>query len=173
MSHIRNARRAVSYGSAVLFSLLGCAAAAAAGGGLRTVTVDDTVLGMNAFTLNIPADWKFVGLILRPGGCYGPSVPADGLSFSAVAPDGIDAAMKLPGAQWSWASDGTSPQGAKCAPIAIDSAAGFLLNIAVPHIHPTAQILGIVPLTPAMQQNLDTQKKQLAANSNFGPMQMI
>ena len=177
MRQICKPRHPLSCGAAALFfcfSLLGCygAAAAAGDGGMRTVSVNDTALNMNAFTISIPADWKFVGLILRPHGCYGPSVPADGLSYSAVAPDGINAAMKLPGAAWSWSSDGTSPQGPKCAPISIDSAAGFLLNIAVPHIHPTAQILGIDPLTPQMQQNLEAQRRQLAANS-FGPMQMI
>lgn len=138
--------------------------------GTRTVEINDPVLNMNAFTVNIPANWKFVGLILRPHGCYGPSTPGDGLSYSAVAPDGVTASIQLPGAQWSWSSDGTSPQGPKCAPIPIDSAVGYLLNIAVPHIHPTARILGVQPLPAPMQQNLAGWRQQAAASDvSYGP----
>ncbi len=133
------------------------------GSGTRSVEINDPVLNMNAYTLKIPANWKFIGMILGPHGCYGPSTPADGMSYSAVAPDGVNAAMQLPGAQWMWSSDGTSPEGPKCAPIAINSATAFLLNIAVPHIHPTARILGIEPLSSKEQQGLEEARRQQAA----------
>lgn len=140
-------------------------------GGTRTVEINDPVLNMNAFTLKIPANWKFIGMILRPQGCYGPAVPADGISYSAVAPDGVNAVMQLPGAHWMWSSDGTSPQGRQCAPIAINSATAFLLNIAVPHIHPTAQIIGIQPLSSQEQQGLEeARRRQAAMDTNSGQL---
>jgi len=171
-------RRLVA-GTAVLFVFFGFAglferrAYARENGATRTVQINDPVLNMNAFTLQIPANWKFIGLLLRPHGCYAPAIPADGLSYSAVAPDGVTASMQLPGAQWSWSSDGTSPQGPKCAPISINSAVGFLLNIAVPQIHPTARILSIQPLPPQQQQGLEQWRRQAAATDiNSGQLRI-
>ena len=161
-------RSVFSSGVAVLALLLSSpffSVAQASWSGTRSVTIADPGANMTAFTLEIPSNWKFVGTILRPAGCHAPAVPADGVSYSAVAPDGVTALMQLPGAQWDWASDGTSPQGPKCHPIAINSAAGFLLNIAIPNIHPSSKILGLLPLTPQMQQGLDAQRRQLQAQS--------
>jgi hypothetical protein len=106
-----------------------------------------------------------LGTILRPGGCHAPSVPADGLSFTAVSPDNVTASMQLPGAHWSWASDGSNPEGKNCGVVDINTAAGFLLNIAAPNIHPSAKIIGVVPLTPQMQQGLKGQQQALQARA--------
>src|SRR5579871_6699565 len=59
--------------------------------GGRSEAVNDPGLDERAFTITVPASWKFKGLILRPGGCYGPTVPADGLSYTELAPDGYTA----------------------------------------------------------------------------------
>ncbi|MBV9760362.1 MAG: hypothetical protein JO340_07360 [Acidobacteriaceae bacterium] len=159
-----------------VFSIGGCfvpTVYAKGSSGTRTVEINDSALNMNAFTLKIPADWKFVGMILRPHGCYAPMVPADGMSYSAVAPDGVNAVMQLPGAHWAWSSDGTSPEGRQCAPIAIDSATAFLLNIAVPHIHPTARIIGIQPLSAQDQQGLEeARRRQASMDMNNGQLHM-
>src|SRR5580698_1131887 len=74
--------------------------AASAAGDTRTVTVDDPAVQMHAFTLTVPRDWKVTGMIARPGGCHGPSVAADGLTYTELAPDGITATEKLPGVTW-------------------------------------------------------------------------
>ena len=132
--------------------------------GGRTMDVKDPALGETAFTVAVPSGWRSIGLILRPGGCYHPNVPADGLSYTVMAPDGYTAIGQLPGAGWSWSSDAINPAGAKCAPMAIDSAAVFLLNIAVPNMHPDATNVQLVPPTPQMQQNLANAQRQ--ANQN-------
>ncbi len=172
-----NVSRKLLGGTAALlafFSIGGCFAQTAyadGSSGTRTVEINDSVLNMNAYTLKVPANWKFIGLLLRPHGCYGPMVAADGMSYSAVAPDGVNAVMQLPGAQWMWSTDGTSPQGRQCAPIAINSATAFLLNIAVPHIHPTARIIGIQPLSPQDQQGLEeARRRQAAMDINSGQL---
>lgn len=126
---------------------------------------------MTAFTVQVPDGWKFVGTILRPHGCHAPGLPADGLSYAAVAPDRVTATMQLPGASWSWASDGSSPMGPKCGSIDITSAAAFLLNIAVPMMHPTAKILEVVPLSAKMQQGIEAARRQMEANAS-GPGHM-
>jgi hypothetical protein len=136
--------------------------------GGRTMDIKDPGLGETAFTVPVPSGWRAVGLILRPGGCYRPNIAADGLSYTVLAPDGYTAIGQLPGAGWNWASDGSNPAGPKCAPMAINSAAVFLLNIAVPNMHPDATNVQLVPPTPQMQQTLANAQRQ--ANQNgVGP----
>jgi hypothetical protein len=123
-------------------SLVAAAPSPAADQNTRTEKVIDPANNETAFTVQVPAGWSFVGTILRPGGCHAPQVAADGLSFSELAPDHVTADMQVPGSHWAWASDGSNPEGPKCKPINITTATGFLLNIAIPNMHPTAKILG-------------------------------
>ena len=63
----------------------------------RAGEIKDPALGETAYTTTIPSGWRFVGTILRPGGCYRPAVAADGLSYTVLAPDGYTAVGQLPG----------------------------------------------------------------------------
>ena len=141
--------------------------------GGHTSKVEDPAFGETAFTVGVPAGWKFVGAILRPHTCYGPSIPADGLSYTVLAPDGYTAIGQMPGSSWAWQSDGSNPQGPKCAPIGIDSAAGFLLNIAVPNIHPDATNVAFVPNTPQMQAKLESARAQFAQPGPGGTHRLL
>jgi hypothetical protein len=131
----------------------------------QKVSVADKAVGMTAFTVEIPSGWKYAGMILRPGGCHAPAVPALGLSFSTVGPDGITAYSSLPGVSWDWVSDGTSLEGPKCKPINITTAAGFLLNIVIPNMRPDARNITVLPLPPQMQAGLAAQRQNLQAQS--------
>jgi hypothetical protein len=116
---------------------------------------------MTAFTIDVPNGWKFAGTILRPAGCHAAAYPAAGLSYSMVSPDGISAYMGLPGVSWTSSSNGTNFQGPRCpSNMNIDSAAGLLLNIAVPQLHPNAKSVNLVPLNPKMQAALATNSEQ-------------
>jgi hypothetical protein len=130
-------------------------------GGTRKAEIKDPANDETAFTVDVPSGWKFVGAILRPRGCHAPATAADGLSYTSLGQDGVTATGQLPGVSWGWASDGISPQGPKCQPVNITSAAGFLLNIAVPNIHPNAKIIGIVPLSEKMQAGLEAQRRNM------------
>jgi hypothetical protein len=142
--------------------------------GTQEVEVKDPANRETAFTLQVPADWKFVGTILRPRGCHAAATPADGLSFTVLSPDGVSAIGQLPGVTWSWASDGTSPLGPRCQPVNITTAAAFLLNIATPNMHPYAKIIGIVPLSEKMQAGLEAQRSKMqAAGSNAHSRQLL
>jgi hypothetical protein len=140
----------------------------------RTGEIKDPALGETAYTTTIPSGWRFVGTILRPGGCYRPAVAADGLSYTVLAPDGYTAVGQLPGSSWSSTSNGNSSsggpgaQGQKCEPVTIDSAAGFLLNIAVPNMHPNATKVTLVPPTPQMQSNLERMRREAAQSPTYG-----
>jgi hypothetical protein len=139
-----------------------------------TGQIKDPAVGETAYTTAVPSGWKFVGVILRPGGCYRPAVAADGLSYTVLAPDGYTAIGQLPGSSWSSSSNGNSssnnpnPQGSKCEPVAINSAAGFLLNIAVPNMHPNATKVTLVPPTPQMQSNLERMRREAAQSPTYG-----
>ena len=87
-------RMGYATGAAVFLTILvACGRGAQAGGsgtapkvavswsGSHTVEVKDPAEGETAFRIDVPSDWKFVGTILRPGGCHGPATPADGLSY--------------------------------------------------------------------------------------------
>jgi hypothetical protein len=130
--------------------------------------VTDPALNMTAFDVTIPAGWKFTGMIERIGGCHGTEVPADGLAFTALAPDGVTAIEKLPGTSWGWASDGTSGLNPKCGPVKIHTAAEYLLNIAVPNLRPDAKNIAVVPFTPELKETLANANRQAQAQAPQG-----
>ena len=136
-------------------------------------TVIDGAVNMPAFTVQIPSGWRFAGMMLRPGGCHPPAVPAYGLSYTALAPDGVTAYEGLPGVSWAWASDGSNPTSAKCAAINITSASAFLLNIVVPNMRPDAKNISVVPLPQAMQSGLQAQQQALAAKATANGRQTV
>jgi hypothetical protein len=167
-----------SWVGGVLLSILGLAAggseaiAAAGWTSTRTVEVDDPQDGMTAFTLAVPAGWKFGGEIIRDTSCHGRGA---GLKTTTQAPDGTAIAY-LPGVRWVWT---TAPlmretmARARCPAVDIDTAAGFLLNIAVPNLRANAVIKAVLPLEPAGQASIAAQQAESrrgteAAASRYG-----
>lgn len=138
--------------------------------GTRPAQVPDPVYGMTAYTVNVPTGWRFAGKLLRPGGCHPAPTPAAGLSYVSESPDGLTAFAQLPGVSWTWTSNGSNMLGPKCpSNIPIDSAAGLLVNIAVPNLHPRATSVEIKPLSQANQDAIKNNNLQLAAQSrSFG-----
>lgn len=122
--------------------------------------VKDPAYGTTAITINTPIGWKFVGTILRPAGCHPPAFPAAGLSYTALSPDGITAFEMLPGSTWSWTSNGYNVTGPKCpSNMNIDTADAFLLNIAIPNLHPDAKVVAVLP-NPQSTQDWLAQRNQ-------------
>jgi hypothetical protein len=166
-------------------SPMGDGAASGSGGGSaasadsqdwsQTVTkpVTDPALNMTAYTVHIPAGWKFTGMIERIPGCHGTQIAADGLVFTALAPDGVTAIEKLPGTTWGWASDGTSGANPKCGPVKINTAAEYLLNIAIPNLRPDAKNISVVPFTPEMKTMLARAQQQAQSNGPQGMKQSV
>jgi hypothetical protein len=137
--------------------------------GTHTEPVKDPGLNETAFTVTVPNGWKYVGTILRPGGCHAPALPADGLSWTALSPDGVSAVGQMPGSSWMWESDGSNPTGPKCPAIDITTANAYLLNVAVPNVHPDATHIEVEPLQANELQVLAHQKEQDAnAPPTFG-----
>jgi hypothetical protein len=134
--------------------------------GTHKAEITDPQYQMTAFTLDVPAGWKFAGTIARDPGCHsgGP-----GLKFTMQSPDGGTAIAALPGMYWSWTTSASLKKimdTQHCPAIDIDSAAGFLVNIAVPNLRPHAKIVAVLPLGPAGQAALADQlekKRQQSA----------
>ncbi len=140
---------------------------AAAVGGTRKVEVADPQYQMTAYSLEIPSDWKFAGTIARDPGCHAKGAS---LKYTAESADGLTGMIMMPGVTWSWSG---SPQMQKimtsshCPPVDLDSAAAFLLNIAVPNLHPNAKVVAVLPLLPegqaALASQLEKARQQNAA----------
>ena len=134
----------------------------------RKADVQDSQYQMTAYTLDVPAGWKFAGTIARVGGCHGSGAA---LKYTMQSPDGQTALARLPGVTWSWNSSEQrrkSMEQAHCPGIDIDSAASFLVNIAVPNIHPGAKVIQVLPLEAEGQASLAKQlEQQKSQNANM------
>jgi hypothetical protein len=133
----------------------------------RKVEIDDPHYQMTAYTLEIPSDWKFAGTIARDPGCHANGAS---LKYTVQSPDGLSAFVMMPGVTWNWSSSPSMQKimaSTHCAAIDINSAAGFLVNIAVPNMHPDGKIEKVLPLgqegQAALASQLAKQKEQNAA----------
>jgi hypothetical protein len=88
---------------------LGLAVPAAGAGGTRTETVPDTTLNnMPAYTVTLPANWHFQGVLLQGAG-LGKCPPYPEGVWRATSPDGLSVVESLPTMAWVY---GTGPQAA-------------------------------------------------------------
>lgn len=128
--------------------------------GTRRVEISDPQYQMTAYTMEVPTNWKFAGIVARNPGCHATGAA---LKYTMESADGQSAVILLPGVTWSWSS---SPQMQKimenqhCPGVEIASAASFLVNIAVPNIRPNAKIVAVLPLKPEGQKTLADQLAQ-------------
>ncbi len=127
----------------------------------------DPVYQMTAATLQIPSGWKFAGAVVREPGCHSSGA---GLKYTAQSQDGLTAMVLLPGSAWSWSGDAGMQkimEQQHCPGIDIDSAAKFLINIAVPNLRPNAKVVEVLPLLPqgqaALADQLQKAREQNAA----------
>jgi hypothetical protein len=156
----------IGFASALVATAV-CSPTASASAGTRKVQVADPQYQMTAYTVDIPASWKFAGTIARVPGCHGNGAA---IKYTAQSTDGLSAVAVMPGAAWSWASSPAmqkSMQATNCAAIDIDNAASFLVNIVVPNLRPGAKVVAMLPLKPegqaSLAEQLDKARQQNAA----------
>jgi hypothetical protein len=114
--------------------------------GVHSVDIADPDYRMTAFTVAVPNGWKFAGEVARDVSCHGKGA---GLKTMSAGPDGLSAVGFLPGFRWNWSTSVFQREAmanSRCPGIDIDSAAAFLVNIAVPNMHPRATIVSVQPL---------------------------
>jgi hypothetical protein len=155
-------RRTLYFAAACL--ALACSSSSPAGAASRSkkVSVTDPVYdGMEAATLEIPANWLFAGTVARPPGCpsSGPAV-----KYTAQSPDGLTALELLPGYGWTWSSDANFTrmlQRQHCEVYSFLTAAELLKKVALPKLRPDAELISIEPPKPEIQAKLDAQLAQM------------
>jgi hypothetical protein len=152
--------------ASIMVSAAVCSPVASAAG-TRKVEVADPQYQMTAYTVDIPASWKFAGTIARAPGCHSNGAA---IKYTAQSTDGLSAVAVMPGAAWSWASSPAmqkSMEATNCAAIDIDNAASFLVNIVVPNLRPGAKVVAMLPLKPegqaSLAEQLDKARQQNAA----------
>jgi hypothetical protein len=154
-------------GSGAFSLAIGATFVAASSHSVRMVEVVDPQYQMKAMSISIPDGWKFAGTVARAPGCHG---AGPGVKYIAQSPDGGTAFEVLPGVTWHWTSNISKQQvwaSMNCPVVEIQTAADFLLAIAVPMLHPNAKIISVGPLLAAgvatLAQQLDQARQQNAA----------
>ncbi len=83
----------------------GAVAGAVPSGGTRIVSIFDPNLNMRAYSLTVPAEWIFVGMVEQGTPCAVGAFPV----LRLMAPDGLTGMKLLPRLDWAW-SDGRNYQ---------------------------------------------------------------
>ena len=132
--------------------------------GVRSVEADDPKFQMAAFTLAVPADWKFAGEMGQSaaGTCHQGN---RGLKFTMQSPDGLYRILSLPGVEWVEQVTGM-PRNARrlgCPYIEIVSAADFIANILLPQMQPGARIISVQGPGPTLRETM-SKRYEIAMN---------
>jgi len=143
---------------------------------MHSVEIDDPEMGgMRAATLQIPADWRFGGAIVRNGGCHGNGA---WVQYSAQSPDGMLAVEVYPSFVWRNTGQVSQPRNISpmiarsfapprypCSPLDMESAAEFLEHVVLPNLRPWAAVTNIGPLGADGQEALRQRLETLRQNS--------
>jgi hypothetical protein len=157
MTRFMNQKSRFAVAAAALLTCCCATAAQVSWTGTRKAEIADPQYQMTAYTLEVPTGWKFAGTIARNPGCH---ASGPGLKYTIQSPDGLTAMAFLPGTTWSWTSSASMQkimEQQHCPGVDIDSAASFLINIAVPNLHPNVKIVAVLPLLPEGQAALAAQ----------------
>ncbi len=154
---------ALRYGLSAAVAVMasaGANATAASWSSVHSVDVTDPQYQMTAYSVGVPSGWKFAGQVVRDPGCHSRGAS---LKTTTESPDGQTAIAYMPGFRWDWTTDVFQREAAEkshCPNIDIDSAASFLVNIAVRNMHPRAAIVSVTALDAAAQASLTSQLEQ-------------
>jgi len=138
---------------------------------MRTVEILDPGLQMRAGTQQVPADWKFAGIIDRTGGCHSNGAQ---VKVSMQSPDGLTGMQVHPGYVWS---EATSEQMARnmerrgCPSVSFTTARDFLSQVVLPMLRPHATVDSIDPPSAEGQEQIDRDLQRMQANAEREAMQ--
>jgi hypothetical protein len=132
---------------------------------VRRENIADPNLQMNAYTVTVPAGWKFDGVFVAGSSC----VPLPYPVFRTDSPDGLTEIRRLPRLDWSWSNSRFKPpQQAGCLNLKEElSAQDFVkyligvLKVGYVRDFPVPQAL-----TEALQRSVDQYNALLAQNAS-------
>jgi len=130
---------------------------------LTTGTIaDPTLNGMKAFTVTIPAGWKFQGTVLRGPECSQISVPV----FRAYSPDGLSEMRLLPAFSWSFHPAIKMQTAAGCLPIEHTLTAAQFMDHFVELIPGGVHVVGPMNIAASYKTRVDKYAANMNANNN-------
>jgi len=144
----------------VLLAGVSASALGAGWSGVHSVQVVDSQLNMTAYTQSVPTGWRFAGQVSRDPSCRG---NGPGLKSVVASPDGLTEIRYVPGFRWMWTDNVSMRQAMQksgCPAVDLNSAAGFLVNVAIPNLHKQARILSVTRLDAAGEASLASQLAQ-------------
>jgi hypothetical protein len=148
------------------------ASGAASGGTQVEYIADPSMNNMNAFSITIPANWHFQGVLMSSGDCTsGPYVV-----FRTTSPDGQSKVERLPVFGWSW---GTGPAAEhkenSCLPLSGPmSAQDFLKYLAnTMHLQYAGDEQVPAEALAALQRQQEEAARYYGGNSGSGPHQEL
>jgi Short C-terminal domain len=138
---------------------------------MRTVEIFDPGLQMRAGTQQVPADWKFAGIIDRTGGCHSNGAQ---VKVNMQSPDGLTGMQVYPGYVWSeattpWAARNMAQRG--CPSVSMTTATELLSQVVLPMLRPHATLDRIDPPKAEGQEDINRNLQQMQANAEREAMQ--
>ena len=158
--NLHGARRRVCIFAPIL---VGCAFLAQPAGAqsLNTGTITDPSLGnMKAFTVDIPAGWKFQGTVVRGPECN----PIYFAVFRAYSPDGLTEMRLLPAFNWSFHPAIKMNTIAGCLPIQQTLTAAQFLDHFIELIPGGVHVVGSMSIPPAYHERVEKVGASMNAN---------
>src|SRR5579863_1613224 len=123
-------------------------------GPTRTVSIIDPMFGMVAYTMDIPANWNFEGIVLQGPGCQ---KQYTSVVYRMYSPDKRYGIQMIPQTEFYWADDPrTLPKFGKCKYFPPISAADYASFVSL-HMRPNSVIDSVTPEAgeEEWQDNLD------------------
>jgi hypothetical protein len=126
---------------------------------------DPSLQGMKAFTVTIPAGWKFEGTVVRGPDCNPIATPV----FRAYSPDGLTEMRLLPAFNWSFHPALGSKAVAGCLPIQQTLTAKQFLDHFIELIPGGVHVIGPLGIAPTYRERVEKVAANLNANSANRP----
>jgi len=148
---------------ALVLAVFGLFAQPAPAQSLATAIITDPTLGnMKAFTITIPAGWKFQGTVVRGPDCSPISFPV----FRAYSPDGLTEMRLMPAFSWSFHPAIKMKTAAGCLSIDHTLTAAQFLDHFVELIPGGVHVVGSIGIGQAYHERVDRMAANRKANSN-------
>jgi hypothetical protein len=126
-------------------------------GPTRTVSIIDPMFGMVAYTMDIPANWNFEGVVLQGPGCQ---KQYTSVVYRAYSPDMRYGIQLIPQTEFYWADDPrTLPKFGNCKYFPPMSAAEFAQFVSL-RMRPNAEIDSVSPETGEEEWQANLEKNQ-------------
>ena len=119
---------------------------------LTTADIIDPAYGIKAFTITIPAGWKFQGTVFPGADCFPPSYPV----FRAYSPDGLTEIRLLPTFNWTFRPNLRMKAPNGCLDFGHPlTAAEFLKHYQEMIAKDGMHVVGTMPIAPSYQRRVD------------------